>query len=62
MRTLRNIVRSLVDLPRGFSADGRAIGLGLDAAMKAQRAAGADVQELRPNRRPTVEVPHTRAS
>jgi hypothetical protein len=62
MRTLRNIARSLADMPRGFSADGRAIGLGLDAALKAQRAAGADVQELRPRRRPTVEVPETRAS
>jgi hypothetical protein len=62
MRTLRNIVQSLADLPRGFSADGRAIGLGLDAALKAQRTAGADVQPLRPRRRPTVEVPQTRAS
>jgi hypothetical protein len=42
MRTLRTIMRYLADLPRGFSADGRPIGLGLDAALKAQRARGAD--------------------
>ena len=61
MRTFRTIVQSLVDMPRGFSADGRAIGLGLDAALKAQRAKGADVQQLRPAR-PAAEVPETRAS
>jgi hypothetical protein len=42
MRTLRNFIRSLADLPRGSSADGRSIGLGLDAALRAQRARGAD--------------------
>jgi hypothetical protein len=62
MRTLRNIVRSLADMPRGFSADGRAIGLSLDAALAAQRAKGADVHTIRPARRPVVEVQHTRAS
>jgi hypothetical protein len=42
MPKFRNIIRSLMDLPRGFSADGRPIGVGLDAALKAQRARGAD--------------------
>jgi len=42
MRTLRNFIRSLADLPRGSSADGRPIGLGLDAALRAQRARGGD--------------------
>jgi hypothetical protein len=62
MRTLRNIVQYLADMPRGFSADGRAIGLGLDAALRAQRSTGADVQPIRPARRPAAEVPQTRAS
>ena len=47
MRTLRNIVESLSRLPIGASADGRAIGLGLDAALQAQRARGVDAQPLR---------------
>jgi hypothetical protein len=62
MRSLHEIVRSLVDLPRGFSADGRPIGLGLDAALKAQRAIGADVQQAGPDRRPAAELTDTRAS
>ena len=49
-------------MPRGFNADGRAIDLGLDAALKAQRAAGADVRSIRPARRPAADVPQTRAS
>lgn len=62
MRTLRNIVESLAKMPRGFSADGRPIGLGLDAALKAQRARGADVQPLKPRRPVWTEGPFTRAS
>lgn len=62
MRTLRNIIQSLAGTPRGFNADGRAIDLGLDAALKAQRAAGADVRSIRPARRPAADVPQTRAS
>jgi len=64
MQTFRNILRSLVDVPRGFSADGRAIGLGLDAAMAAQRKTGAEIHEIRPARRPMAdaEVQHSRAS
>ena len=63
MRTFRTIVQYLSDMPRGFSADGRALGLGLDAALKAQRATGADVHSIRPaTSRPAVEIPETRAS
>lgn len=62
MNTFRNIIRYLVDVPRGFSADGRSIGLGLDAAMAAQRRTGADVHDIRPARRPAGEVQHSRAA
>jgi len=63
MRTLRNIIQSMADMPRGFNADGRALGLGLDAALKAQRAAGADVQPLRSAKLPAhADTPYSRAS
>ncbi|MHA6628247.1 hypothetical protein ACU61A_22645 [Pseudonocardia sichuanensis] len=55
MRTLRNFIRSLADLPRGASADGRSIGLGLDAAMRAQRARGADAAPVAAPRRTGTE-------
>ncbi len=62
MRTLRKFIRSLADLPRGSSADGRSIGLGLDAALRAQRARGAEVAPLRTPARPVTEDrPYTRA-
>ena len=62
MRTLRNFIRSLADLPRGAAADGRSIGIGLDAAMRAQRARGAEARPLRSRVRPsTDERPFTRA-
>ena len=63
MRTLRNIIRSLKDLPRGSSADGRSIGLGLDAALRAHRAQGADARPVgRPVRPTSVEDrPYSRA-
>ena len=62
MRTLRNFIRSLGDLPRGSSADGRSIGLGLDAALKAQRARGAEAAPLRRRTSPaTDDRPFTRA-
>jgi hypothetical protein len=62
MRTLRNFVRSLADLPRGASADGRSIGLGLDAALRAQRARGAEAEPLTTRTRPaTGDRPFTRA-
>ena len=54
MRTLRNIIRSLADLPRGSSADGRPIGLGLDAALRAQRANGADARSVATPARPVT--------
>jgi hypothetical protein len=37
MRTIRNVVQTLLAIPRGFPADGRMLGLGLAAAMQAQR-------------------------
>ena len=63
MPTLRNIIRSLVDLPRGFSADGRPIGLGLDAALRAQRARGGDGLPGDPPARPASaeDRPYSRA-
>ena len=62
MRTLRKFIRSLADLPRGSSADGRSIGLGLDTALRAQRARGAEAAPLRTPARPVTEDrPYTRA-
>jgi hypothetical protein len=62
MRTLRKFIRSLADLPRGSSADGRSIGLGLDAALRAQRARGAEAMPLTTRTRPATEDrPFTRA-
>lgn len=55
MRTLRKFIRSLTDLPRGSSADGRSIGLGLDAALRAHRARGAEAEPLRAQARPAAE-------
>jgi hypothetical protein len=40
--TLRAALRRV---PRGYPADGRRLGLGLDAAMAAQRARGAEPME-----------------
>lgn len=34
-------------LPRGYSADGRSLGLGLAAALEAQRARGAEPMDRR---------------
>jgi hypothetical protein len=63
MRTLRKIVHSLPTMPRGFNADGRALGLGLAAALQTQRARGADVQPIQTSTRPTqAEGPYSRAS
>jgi hypothetical protein len=62
MRTLRKFFRSLADLPSGSSADGRSIGLGLDAAMRAQRARGAEAEPLTTRTGQVVEErPFTRA-
>jgi hypothetical protein len=62
MRTLRNFIRSLADLPSGSPADGRRIGLGLDAALKAQRARGAEAGPLTTRTRPAADDrPFTRA-
>jgi hypothetical protein len=64
MRTIRKVVRALAATPRGFNADGRSLGLGLDAALQAQRAHGADVQPIRtPSETvPAAEGPYSRAS
>ncbi|WP_433277774.1 hypothetical protein ACQPZA_01795 [Pseudonocardia xinjiangensis] len=61
---MRKVVRALSTMPRGFNADGRALGLGLDAALRAQRAHGADVQPIRPSTEtvPAAEGPYSRAS
>jgi hypothetical protein len=62
MRTLRNFIRSLADLPRGSSADGRSIGLGLDAALGALRARGAESEPLTTQVRPAADDrPYSRA-
>lgn len=37
MRNWREILKSLTAAPRGFNADGRAMGLGLATAMEKQR-------------------------
>ena len=66
MRTLRKFIRSVADLPRGSSADGRSIGLGLDAALRAQRARGAEATRITSQpitRRPATEDrPYTTAA
>ena len=63
MRTLRKVLHSLSTMPRGFNADGRALGLGLAAALQAQRARGADVKPIRTSTRPAQhEGPYSRAS
>lgn len=50
MPSLRDVVRFLDNIPRGFSADGRTLGLGLASALQAQRsAAGADAELIRLN-------------
>jgi hypothetical protein len=38
MRTWRALIKALTSSPRGWSADGRGLGLGLATAMAAQRA------------------------
>jgi len=47
MRNWREIFKSLTRSPRGFSADGRTIGLGLATAMEQQRQENQrDVEEF----------------
>jgi hypothetical protein len=56
MRTLRDFIRSLADVPRGSAADGRGIGIGLDAALRAQRTHGAEALAHRSRRaRPATD-------
>lgn len=42
MSALKNVIAAVRRLPRGYSADGRSLGLGLAAALDAQRARGAE--------------------
>jgi hypothetical protein len=62
MRTLRSYIRSLSTMPRGFNADGRALGLGLDAALRLQRAHGAEIQPLVPSTSVVHDERHSRVS
>ncbi len=42
MSVIDRVLRGLRRIPRGFPADGRQLGLGLAAALDAQRARGAE--------------------
>ncbi|MBP2367987.1 hypothetical protein [Pseudonocardia parietis] len=42
MSVIDRVLLGLRRIPRGFSADGRQLGLGLSAALDAQRARGAE--------------------
>ncbi|WP_028927408.1 hypothetical protein [Pseudonocardia acaciae] len=57
MSKFRSVLSALRRLPRGASADGRSIGLGLAAALDAQRARGAEPITKSP--RPTLEDTRT---
>ncbi|MBN6040535.1 MULTISPECIES: hypothetical protein [unclassified Amycolatopsis] len=37
MRTMKELIKDVLGAPRGFNADGRAMGLGLATAMEAAR-------------------------
>ena len=41
MRTWRELIKAFTSSPRGWSADGRTLGLGLAMAMETQRAQSA---------------------
>lgn len=42
MSVVKSALSAVRRLPRGYSADGRSLGLGLAAALDAQRARGAE--------------------
>jgi hypothetical protein len=42
MRNWRALIKALTSSPRGWSADGRTLGLGLATAMERQRAQAAE--------------------
>ena len=42
MSVIDRVLSTLRRVPQGFSADGRSLGLGLSAALDAQRARGAE--------------------
>lgn len=51
MSVFDRVLLGLRRIPRGFSADGRQLGLGLAAALDAQRARGAEPLERGPAER-----------
>jgi len=59
MRNWRELIKALTSSPRGWSADGRGLGLGLATAMEKQRAqATHEVEDyLRRNTDHTDEQP-----
>jgi hypothetical protein len=60
MRILHTIIEYVRREPRGYSADGRTLGLGLAVAMeKANRRSTAQVEQFLRDR---VDVPHQRAA
>ena len=48
MTVIERVLRGLRRVPRGFPADGRRLGLGLAAALDAQRARGAEPLDREP--------------
>ncbi|HTF51449.1 MAG TPA: hypothetical protein VK735_28730 [Pseudonocardia sp.] len=42
MSAVNSVIAAVRRIPRGFSADGHSLGLGLAAALDAQRARGAE--------------------
>lgn len=60
MSMIDRVLRGLRRIPRGFPADGRQLGLGLAAALDAQRARGAEpVFPKEGDRRDTSPVEHS---
>ena len=48
MTVIERVLRGLRRVPRGFPADGRRLGLGLAAALDAQRARGVEPLDREP--------------
>lgn len=57
MSVTDRVLHGLRRIPRGFSADGRQLGLGLAAALDNQRARGAEPLERDPGHRPAAGRP-----
>lgn len=61
MTVIERVLRGLRRVPRGFPADGHRLGLGLAAAIDAQRARGAEPFDREPRRlRLPVPTPRRR--